>query len=311
MNMPKEIVNWLLEGDPSIVWQVERDLLGKRFQEYSETRKKIPSEGWGKQILEKQDPEGTWAKGLYSPKWISTNYTLILLRRIGLPHNTESVKKGVQILLEKGKWPDGGINYFKSRKTSEECVTAMVFSTLCYFRVKDIYLTRIFDYLKTNQMKDGGWNCELDRGATHSSLHTTLMVLEALHQYKKLSDSPIAEIQDLQNNGHEFLLKHELYKSHRTGVVIDQKMLNIVFPPRWKYNILTALDYFQSENHEYDQRFEDAINLVIKKGKNGKWTRGTKHTGKVWFDMEVGKEPSRWNTLRALRVLKWWNSVKN
>ncbi|MHA1989921.1 MAG: hypothetical protein ACW981_07630 [Candidatus Hodarchaeales archaeon] len=306
-----EIIDWLLDSDPTIRWQVKKDLLDIKQEEYQLDRKEISKKGWGKQILMKQDPNGTWAKGLYSPKWTSTTYTLVQLRRMGLdPENTQA-QKGVRVLLDKGKCTDGGINLFNSRKTSETCVTSLIFGILCYFNIEEDYLTKIFDYIRANQMKDGGWNCLLEEGAAHASMHTTLMALEALHEYKQLPDSPVVEIEVLQNKGREFLLQHKLFKSHKTGTIIDQKFLNIVFPPRWKYNILTALDYFQSEKHEYDKRFEDAVKIVIKKEKKGKWLRGSKHTGKIWFDMEEGKEPSKWNTLRALRVLKWWENISN
>jgi hypothetical protein len=307
----KDIIDWLLDSDPSINWQVKKDLLNIKQEKYELDRKKIAEMGWGKEILMKQDPNGTWAKGLYSPKWISTNYTLLQLKRMGLNPENAQAQKGARILLNKGKWADGGINFFNSRKTSEACVTAMVFGILCYFKIEEDYLSKIFDYIKTNQMSDGGWNCLLDKGATHASMHTTLMALEALHEYKRLPKAPIDKIELLQKKGHEFLLRHQLYKSHSTGSIIDQKMLNIVFPPRWKYNILTALDYFQLENHPYDEGFEDAINLIIKKGKQGKWPKGSKHSGKLWFNMEEGREPSKWNTLRALRVLKWWENISN
>jgi hypothetical protein len=305
------IIDWLLDSDPSIVWQVKKDLLHVKQEIFQLDRKNISKKGWGKEILKKQDSNGTWAKGLYSPKWISTTYTLLQLKRMGLNPENPQAQKGARILLNKGKWTDGGINFFNSRKTSEACVTAMVFGILCYFKIEEDYLLKIFNYIKTNQMSDGGWNCLLDQGATHASMHTTLMALEALREYKNLSSTPVNEIEVLQDKGHEFLLQHQLYKSHSTGIIIDQKMLNNVFPPRWKYNILTALDYFQSENHPYDERFEDAINLIIKKGKQGKWPKGSKHSGKIWFNMEEGREPSRWNTLRALRVLQWWENISN
>ncbi|KKL13331.1 hypothetical protein LCGC14_2526830 [marine sediment metagenome] len=310
MDISKDTINWLLEGDPSIIWQVKKDLLNKKTEEYTEERNKVSLIGWGKEMLENQDPEGTWAKGLYTPKWNSTTYTLLQLRRMGLPQENYQAQIGTRILLEKGKWSDGGINYFNSRKSSETCVTSLIFGILSYFKIDDNYLSKIFYYLKENQMDDGGWNCEIEKGAIHASMHTTLMALEALHEYKQLKGSPINEIQSLQNKGNEFLLQHELYKSHKTKEIIKKGMIDFSFPPRWKYNVLSALDYFRLENHPYDERFVDAIKLVKKKEKNEKWRRGLKHTGKVWFDMEDGSQPSRWNTLRAHRVLKWWKNIQ-
>jgi len=189
---------------------------------------------------------------------------------------------------------------------SETCITGLVLGILSYFQIKDERLGQIISYIINNQMKDGGWNCRYIRGATHGSFHTTLMVLEALHEYKQSFSSNEFEIYVMQEKAHEFLLNHRLYKSHRTGNIVDSNMTLLTFPPRWKYKVLSALDYFQAVNHPYDERFSDAIEIILKKEKNGKWPLQQAISGKIWFKMEESRQPSRWNTLKSLRVLNWW-----
>ncbi|MHA1945590.1 MAG: hypothetical protein ACXAC6_03155 [Candidatus Hodarchaeales archaeon] len=300
-------IDWLLSGDPSIKWQVMKDLCSASSNEFEKERSKIELEGWGKKFLSYQDPEGTWAQGFYSPKWISTTYTLLLLRRLGINPLNENCRTGSEILLNNGLHEDGGINYTKSKKkASETCITGLVLGILSYFQIKDDKLDQIISYIISNQMTDGGWNCRYIRGATHGSFHTTLMVLEALHEYKQNYSTSVSEISIMQEKAHEFLLSHRLYKSHRTGNIVDSNMTLLTFPQRWKYRVLSALDYFQAVNHPYDERFSDAVELILKKEKNGKWPLQQAIPGKLFFKLEEARKPSRWNTLRALRVLQWW-----
>ena len=141
----------------------------------------------------------------------------------------------------------------------------------------------------------------------HASFHTTLMALEALYEYQKSFIDKKTEILSMQEQAHEFLLNHRLYKSHRTGEIVSKKMTMLSFPPRWHYTVIAALDYFQKINHDVDKRFTDAIQLLTKKEKKEKWPLQAPIRGKTWFDMEPTRQPSRWNTLRALRILRWWN----
>ncbi|MHA2156160.1 MAG: hypothetical protein ACXABU_12520 [Candidatus Hodarchaeales archaeon] len=304
-----DTIQWLLGGDPSIRWQTHQDLCKSSNSIISSERSKIGTEGWGKMLLENQDPSGTWDNGLYNPKWTSTTYTLLLLRRLGIDPGNEQCKLGSRILLDNGLMNDGGINYSRNKITnSETCTTGLVFGILSYFKLKDKRMDTIFDYLVENQMEDGGWNCRYPlKGATHASFHTTLMVLEALDEYHKSFTKSKSELKGIQQRAHEFLLQHELYKSHRTGKTVSSKMTMLSFPPRWYYTVIAALDYFQRINHNLDERFTDAIRLITKREKNEKWPLQAPIRGNVWFNMESGHHPSRWNTLRALRILQWWN----
>jgi len=302
-----EITRWLLDGDPAIRWQTQRDLLGKGPGAYQAARQRVTTEGWGARLLALQDPTGAWGGGLYTPKWISTTYTMLLLRHLGLPPDNAQARTACNALIDRGFYRDGGINFFKSLKHSETCVTGMILSLLSCFRYRDERTHRIVDHLLGQQMPDGGWNCERPNGATHGSFHTTLSVLEGLHEYRRAYPRRAAVIKEAVLRAHEFLLLHRLYRSHRTGQVADPAMTRIHFPPRWRYDFLRALDYFQWVHAPRDARLTDAIELLkSKRLPDGRWRLGQNWAGRVFFEMETVGQPSRWNTLRALRVLKWW-----
>ena len=307
----KTQISWLLDGDPAVRLQTIRDLLDAGEAEILVEQKKILTNGWGKQLFDFQDKNGTWSNALYSPKWTSTFYSMLLLKRFGAPAN-ERLQKSCMILLDKGFYEkDGGINYWKSWKFGECCVTGMLLSVLCHFNIDDERLERMVNYLITEQMPDLGWNCEKPRGATHSSFHTTLSVLEGLWEFEqKHPESPqIAHVREKQTEGIEFILQHHLYKSNTTWEPVNTRITKLAFPPRWYFDILRCLDLFQDKNIEKDERMNDAIGLLKKKQTpDGFWKLEHKYPNKVFFDMEQVGKPSRWNTLRALRVLKWWDA---
>ena len=305
----KEIINWLLEGDPSIRWQVYRDLLDAAEKTIGQERKRIAVEGWGAMLLGYQDENDMWSGKLYSPKWTSTTYTLLQLKRMGLDPDNEQARKGSMVLLDKGFYEDGGINFWKSWKHSETCVTGMILSILAHFNIRDDRLLAMAEHLLNQQMKDGGWNCEKYRGATHSSFHTTISVLEGLYEYLEKFHKHRSDIVRSRDRAIEFLLEHRLYKSHRTGQVVNYKMTRFHFPPRWYYDVMRVLDYFQLAGIDTDPRMQDAMELVYKqRTEEGLWKLPAGYGGKVFFEMEKAGQPSRWNTLRALRVLNWWKS---
>jgi hypothetical protein len=305
-----EIVHWLISGDPCVRWQVQRDLIGEPPEIYAKTRKKSEKEGWGNRLLEHQDTVGTWGGGFYSPKWISTHYTLICLSRLGIPQDNLQALKGCQVYLDRMFYePDGGMNISASYDYSETCVTGMTLNFVAYFNYTDSRVKRLVDYLIKQQMPDGGWNCESYNGATHSSFHTTISVLEGLLSFQVNSPRHSQIITDARLRAHEFLLQHKLFRSHRTGEIVQDRMTRFPFPPRWFYDVLRSLDYFQAAGADHDPRFQDAIDLLIKKQNKGQtWPNYRGPSGLTYFDFEPGAKPGRMNTLRALRVLKWWNT---
>ncbi len=306
---------WLLDGDPAIRWQTLRDLVGAGASTVERERRKVAREGWGARLLSEQDPEGTWAGGrssdggLYSPKWISTTYTMLLLRDLGLPASNRQARRACPLLLDGGLQRDGGVNY-GWRGRSETCITGMVLSILGHFEHQDERLDTLADYLLEQQMPDGGWNCQRDLGATHSSVHTTISVLEGLRLYELHRGRRRHALRAAQCAGREFLLAHRLFRSHRTGEVIKPILLRFSFPPRWHYDVLRALDHFRAVGAPRDPRLAEAIGLVrAKRRPDGRWNLENRYRGKTWFELERLGAPSRWNTLRALRVLKWWGGT--
>jgi hypothetical protein len=195
------------------------------------------------------------------------------------------------LLLDEGFYADGGINYFRSLKHSETCVTGMVLSILTYFNKQDERKAGLVEHLLDQQMADGGWNCQSYQGATHSSFHTTISVLEGLREYKKRR--PDQYLTDSQNRAVEFLLIHRLFRSHRTREVVDPRMPGFSFPPRWRYDIMRALDYFQERNLPLDPRIADAIGLLKKKRRpGGTWVLQNRYPGRACFELEQVGQPA-------------------
>ena len=299
-------LDWLLEGDPAIRWQVERDLLDKPPEVWEVTRADVARVGWGKRLLNQQDEGGTWGRGLYGPKWTSTTYTLLLLRRLGLPPSNSQAITGCRRLLDDGDWINGGVSLFRGLQLAEKCVNGMVLSLVSYFDVSDSRADAIAGMLRVGRLPDGGWNCEDRRGATHSSFHTTISVLEGLLEWKRRTGR--SDVDGAIASGQEFMLDHQMHRSHRSGEVINQAWSTFHFPPRWHYDVLRGLDHLQDAGASTDDRAADAVELVrSKRRKDGRWSKGSQYSGRVYFIFEPGSVPGRWNTLRALRVLNWWD----
>ncbi|HEU5474916.1 MAG TPA: hypothetical protein VFV67_30100 [Actinophytocola sp.] len=304
-----EIVEWLLAGDPAIRWQTLRDLQGAPTAEWRREQRRVATEGWGARLLAHRDSTGRWTPRLHGQKWISTTYTLLLLRQLGLPPDDPRARESCRLFLDEGLWRDGGINVTVTQRRSETCVTGIALGLLSWFGVTDPRRERLVDYLLRAQMPDGGWNCQRDHGAAHGSFHTTANVLDGLCDYADANGSRRGETLEAEARGREFLLAHRLYRSHRTGAVVDPRMLRLTFPPRWRYDVLRGLDYFRAANASRDARLEDAIGVILsRRGRDGRWPVPAPHPGAVWFDLEQPGQPSRWNTLRALRVLGWWSN---
>ncbi len=301
----QEIINWLLEGDVSIQYQVYRDLLGT---ERKDLRDRIATEGWGKQFLSKRKSSGHWGMKFYQPKWISSHYTLLDLRNLYLNPDNQIAKETIELTLDTCKADDGGIQLGPSTSAhSDVCVNGMFLNYASYFKAEEQRLYSIVDSILAQIMPDGGFNCRTTRsGARHSSLNTTLSVLEGIIEFQKAGYSyRMNDLRKARKSSEEFILLHQLFLSDRTGEIIRKEFLNIPYPCRWKYDILRALDYFQYAGNEYDNRMKAAIDVILKKRKSdGRWNVQAAHPGRVHFEMEKAGKPSRWNTLRALRILK-------
>ena len=230
---------------------------------------------------------------------------MLLLRDLGLPPGNAQAASACALLLDRGFYHDGGVGFGWGR--SETCVTGMVLSILAYFRLNDDRLDRIAEHLLERQMTDGGWNCRRPFGAVHASVHTTISVLEGLADYERFRGRNLRRLKAAQQRGREFLLAHRLFRSHRSGRVIDPVFVRLAFPPRWHYDILRALDYFRAVDAPADERLADAIAMLgAKQLPDGRWKLDHSFRGREFFALERVGSPSRWNTLRALRVLRWW-----
>ena len=299
-----EIVEWLLDSDVSIQYQVYRDLLKI---DRPDLKERIAKEGWGAKFLASRKNNEHWGLGFYQPKWTSTHYTLLDLKHLGISSKTIGIKEVISKITTDNKEVDGGINPASTVKQSDVCINGMFLNYASYFETKEDDLKTIVDYILLQQLPDGGFNCRFNRqGARHSSLHSTLSVIEGIYEYSQRGYKyRLQELKRMEIESREFILEHKLFKSDKTGKIIDKRMTILSYPSRWRYDILRALDYFQFAGVQFDERMTDALEILIKKQRTDKkWTVQQKHAGATHFDMETTGKPSKWNTLRVLRVLK-------
>jgi hypothetical protein len=302
-------IEWLLAGDPAIRWQVLRDLRGSPPAVWKKQRREVARAGWGKGLLDHQRPDGNWGDGPYLPKWTCTTYTMQLLWQLGLEPGHPAALGACRAYLDSGVEEDGGINFWRPRRrVSETCISGMIFGQLCYFGgAEDAIIDRMADYLLGEQMADGGWNCRRSGGAAHSSFHTTISVLEGLREYVASRGLCARGAAQAAARGREFLLAHRLFRSHQTGEVVANELTHFHFPTHWHFDVLRGLDYFRSCAAPRDERLQDGIDLLLARQQgDGRWALARSYPGAMHLPLEAPGEPSRWNTLRALRVLRWW-----
>lgn len=300
----RDVLDWLLDGDVSIAYQTRRDLLD---DDGTSLRARIATEGWGARFLSCRKPDGTWGQGFYQPKWTSSHYTLLDLKTLAMAPDVPRVRASVHKIALEQKKSDGGIGPGKSIAVSDVCVNGMYLNYACYFGEPEAGLRSIVDFVLGQQMDDGGFNCRKNRsGAQHSSLHSTLSVLEGIQEY--VANGYTYRVRDLERaaaGSREFMLRHRLFRSQHTGAIIRDELLRLPFPPRWKFNILRALDCFRASGQPWDDRMQDAMLVLLSRRRpDGRWPLQAAHPGEVHFRMEEPGQPSRWNTLLALRVLR-------
>lgn len=299
-----------MKGDPAIRWQTMRDLLGSSRAQWQFEQRRTLKEGWGAKLLLMQDSDGKWGGGLYSPKWTSTTYTLLTLRNIGIPRNCKEARQGARLALDGILGETCNYKFQEQLTRCDRCVVGMMLLLAVYFEIDNERIDAIVENLLDEVMPDGGWNCKrkLHR-STHSSFHTTINVLEGLREYIELrkgalrKDALIAEKKAL-----EFMLEHKLFRSDKTNQIINKKFTLFSYPYQWYYDVLRGLSYFARVNAVHDPHLQDAIDLLYQRQrKDGLWPVQHRHPGRIYFDMEKTGGPSRWNTLRALRVLRWFD----
>lgn len=307
--LERPIIEWLLDGDPAIRWQVHQDLLGSSSRVVAAERAQVAREGWGRRLLNLQAPDGRWSpdrrerfRGLYIPKWTSTTYTMLLLARLGAPPRDPGARRGCAALVQGAEWfPSGGLGFFVSRRLAEPCVSAMVLFILESFDADPDARARLSRFLLQAQLGDGGWNCSI--GSNHGSFNTTTCSLEGL-----LPGASDARTGAAVARGREFLLKHRLYCSHRTGRVVKPSFTRLRWPVGWETDVLRQLDWFARARMQPDARLQAAIDLILRRRlHDGRWAATCPQPGALHFELEEAGKPSRWVTLKSLRILKWWH----
>lgn len=295
-------IDWLLNSDVSIQFQVHRDLLNSEKNILDSLQRRVETEGYGKKFLSEKHNDGLLGINIYSPKWTSMHYLVYDLYMIGVPSDNIDYIKAATYLLEHLWFKKGQV---RKTRMQDVCITGMLIQMCSYSNIQNPKIFEIIDYLLERQYLDGGWNCMWQAKHLHSSLHTTISVLEGFEQYIKSGyNYRVDEIKLAIPKGEDFILRKELFRSERTKKVINEQFLRYPFPARWHYDILRALDYFRRVEKPYDQRMGEALEIILKRNKNDYIKPYSRFPGKIFFSMEEDKLGSKWNTLRVLRVLK-------
>jgi hypothetical protein len=316
------VINWLLDSDPTIRWQVMRDLLDTPESEWRAERAKVEAVGWGARLLSHEDEDGQWAGGAFLPigfefrewqevgqPWTATTFSLSQLREFGLDPSSYRAKRAVQLIGVNSRWDHAGEPYWEGEV--EECINGRTLADGAYFGVD---VSSIAGELAGQRLDDGGWNCERANGSVRSSFATTINVLEGLLEYERATGGT-PESRDARKSGEEYLLERSLFRRLSTGEPADEQFLSFLHPSRWRYDVLRALDYFCSAatltTASRDPRLSEAVDhLRSRRLADGTWPVDWKLPGRVWFEVDEGAgKPSRWVTLRAMRVLRWWERL--
>lgn len=308
MVIEQEIVRWLLDSDPAIRWQVMKDILQAPPAAYEQERAQLTHRGWCAQLLHLQDKDGLWNRSIYNGKWISTTYSLYLLKILGLSPGNPQALMACDQLIAQGLYQEEEIRFSRNKDISDLGVCAMVLSLCCYFGHDVAAIPRMASFLISQQRDEGNWLPNESPSSINYSFETTLLVLEGLLQFQnRYTATEGSGLSSAVEKGQEFLLRHQLGLGEQAP--IKSQWASLSFPPYWFYDILTALDYFYAFRANKDSRIESAIYLLRRKrARDGAWNLGKRHAGKTYFEMETPAKLSRWNTLRALRILEWWDS---
>jgi hypothetical protein len=307
------VIDWLLDADPSIRWQVLHDLTDETADVIAAERSRVASEGWGARLLALQAPDGLWGRAPWSHEWTDTFHVLELLRRFGLDPECEQARRAIGLVREHVTWrvpefetPWSDNRFFEGEV--EPCINGNVVSTGAYFGVD---MAPLVDRLLGEQLPDGGWNCEVENGATVSSFGTTINVLEGLLEHERAIGGSGA-VAEARRCGEAYLLERRLFRRKSTGEIIDPAWLQFSFPTWYFYDVLRSLEYLRAADVRPDERITEAI-AVVESNRNpdGRWPLQNVHEGETHVEMDDGEgKPSRWNTLRAMRVLSRFGAVR-
>lgn len=305
------VIQWLLAGDPAIRWQALRDLTDAPGEELAAERSKVATQGWGANVLAGQSANGFWGVGTPNPEWV-TLQSLLFLRDLGLDPRSEEARRAVARVSEHVTWqgvlPQDAAWHGKPLFAGEvePCINGRVVAVGAYFGEE---VQGIVDRLLNEQLADGGWNCEQENGSTRGSFHTTICVLEGLLEYERATGGA-SSVTTARELGQEYLLTRRMLRRLSTGEEIDPAWSHFSFPTGYHYDVLRGLDYLRSAGMQAEARLAEAMEVVAAKhNADGHWLLENTHPDQL--DAEPGVvewQPSRWNTLRALRVLKWYTA---
>ncbi|MFJ2977899.1 prenyltransferase/squalene oxidase repeat-containing protein [Curtobacterium sp. NPDC087082] len=317
--MDDTVVDWLLDSDPALRWQVERDIVGAPAPTWQATRARVATEGLGAALLAHQDPDGQWAGGAYFPAepepegpgqpYTATTWSLNALREWGL--DAAVLGDTAARLDANSRWEYDDLPYWGGEVDC--CINAFTLANGAWLGAD---VDGIADWVLEHQQPDGGWNCEWVEGSTVSSFHSTLNVLEGLLQHEVLTDGRhprAAELRDARHRGADYLLDRRLLHRKSDGAPVGPWATEFAYPFRWKYSVLRATDHLRAaalrDEAAPDPRAAEAIEVVrAARGADGRWLQGVRPPGRQWFEVDVpAGEPSRWLTLVGTRVLRWWD----
>ena len=311
---PMTVIDWLLDSDPAIRWQVLCDLSDASPDKVAAERARVDREGWGARLLALEGADGLWDGGACFPAsytggesgqpWTATMHSLQTLQIFGLDPASGAARRAIALIAEHGRWEHAGQRYFDGEV--EPCINGRTIETGAYYTVD---VAPLVDRILGERLADGGWNCEAENGSVRSSFDTTITVLDGLLEFERATGGSAA-VREARRSGEEYLLERSLFRRKSTGEVVNPEYLDFAFPYYWHYDVLRALDYFRRSGAGPDSRLAEAVEIVrSKRQPDGRWLLDRIHPGRVHFALEGrAGEPSRWNTLRALRVLNWWES---
>jgi hypothetical protein len=300
----RSVIQWLLDSDPSIRWQAMRDLTDAPDEEVAAERAKVATQGWAARLLRLQDPDGQWGGDPSNPEWTCL-LSLLWLREMGIDPASDEARRAVALIRDHVTWHWWDNKPFFDGEV-EPCINGRVVAVGSYFG-QDVH--GLVGRLLGEQMDDGGWNCEQENGSRRGSFHTTINVLEGLAEHERATGGD-AEVMAARVRGQEYLLERRLLRRLSTGEIIEPAFTQLSFPTGYHYDILRALEYLRREGASPDARMTEAVDLVEeKRGEDGRWLLENPHPDQLDLGMDEAKgQPSRWNTLRALRVLDWYSA---
>ncbi len=330
---------WLLEGDPAIRWQVLRDLVQAPADEVAAERARVEHEGWGARLLGARAADGLWADGACFPgtagfaadtaralaageppppfpslddapaaepgqPWTATFPVLLDLCDLGVPPDSAVMQETARLVQRNARWEYDGLPFFGGE--ADCCINA---GTVLIGSYLGVDVTPVVQRLLIDQMPDGGWNCWAETRPAPGSFASTLDVVDAFLRWERATGGTDA-VREARARGEEYLLQRHLFRSLRTDELVNPEWLQFSNPPRWHYDVLKATAYFAYRGGVPDPRLSDAVEHVrAKRGHDGRWLLENTHQGAVHFHFEEPDgTPSRWNTLRALRVLRWYDA---